>query len=97
MPTLQPADIERIVTDIQASSVTNKEHYFAKTYAEFKEAYPYLYNVACTTSLNMDTLKFMLRMISKVDDKKTSSHEASVQVGQRLYDQYVEPTITKKT
>lgn len=93
---LQPTDIERMVIDIQASTVKNKETFFATQYAALKQSYPYLYNAACTTTLNMATLKFMLNMMSKVEDKTTTTHDASVEVGQRLYNEFVEPNLDKK-
>lgn len=86
-------DILTIVQEINNSHVKNKAIHFAEQYADFKKAYPNLYEMACKGISNISVLEFMLDLMEKVHNNETTTHDASVEVGQRLFDQYVSPRL----
>lgn len=94
---LRKEEIIAIVTEINDSLVKNKEQHFLSKYAEFKKQYPMLYTMACKGIPNMSMLEYMLDMMEKIKAQETTSHEASVEVGQKLFNQYVDPNLKHAT
>jgi len=90
-------EIIAIVSDINYSPVKNKEQHFLTKYADFKKQYPMLYSMACKGIPDMSTLEYMLSMIEKIKTQETTSHDASVEVGQKLFNQYVDPNLKHAT
>ena len=84
----------QIVQEIHGSIVANKDQHFSTQYADFKKQYPNLYTMACSGKIkDMTTLEFMLDMLDKVKNNENSTHEASVEVGQRLFNTFVNPKL----
>jgi hypothetical protein len=88
--------IMTIVKTIHESSVKNKEVYYQDIYKNFKKKYPNLYSMACGKTVDMVTLEYMLDMMDKVQNNVTDQHQASVEVGQKLFDQFVDPKVKEK-
>jgi len=83
-------EIKRIVLDIQSSDIANKEEHFGEKYKEFKDRYEVFFTIACSDrKLDPKMLDYVLNMSEKVKQNDISQHDASVEVGQRLYDKYV--------
>ncbi len=89
-------DIKNIVIAIQESNNKNKEAYFAKIYPEFKEKYPMFYKIACTTKMELANLDFMLAMLEKINTNLSTEFDASAEVGQMLFNKYVEPNLPEE-
>jgi hypothetical protein len=86
--------IKAIVTAICNSDVENKQQYFENKYANFKKKYPKLFEMACSREpMEMSNLDFMLAMLSKMKDDSMTQHDASVEVGQFMYDKYIHENI----
>lgn len=92
---MDPTIIKSIIEDIQHSSRKDKELYFKQKYNEFSEKYPMIFKLSCDSKIDMKNLDFMLSMLSKMNNKEMTQDDASVKVGQMLYDKYVDPVITK--
>ena len=90
-------DVAKIVKEIQESKRPNKHDYFEQKYPEFAEKYERLFEVACERKLDLQQLSVMLRLADKVKSEEVSQHEASVAIGQNLYNQYVRPKLAKKS
>jgi hypothetical protein len=83
-----------IVEIIQQSKVKNKAEYFEKQYANFKNKYPHLYEMACAPSkVDMTTLKYMISMMKKMEETNLSQFDASAKVGKMLYDKFIHDEI----
>ena len=89
-------DIRAIVSDIQKSQVVDKEKHFFDIYPEFAEKYPMFFKIACSETIDLPTLNFMLNTLDKMTNKETTEYNASAQVGQMLFDKYVDPKINNK-
>jgi len=89
--------IKKIVNHIRTSPVDNKEAHFSLQYTTFRKKYPNLYTMACNDAISLDNLNFMLEMLKHMNQSGLSQHDASAQVGQLLYSQYVEPLVKKDT
>jgi hypothetical protein len=93
-PKTDPSQIRNIVNEIMSSDVQNKEEHFAEKYEDFSTNYPVLYKTVCSGG-NTEHLEFMLGMLDQMNKKQKTQHDASVAVGQLLFDKYVEPRIQK--
>ena len=90
-----PAEkIKAIVTAIRNAHVDNKQEYFESKYANFKKKYPKLFEMACSNEpMEMSNLDFMLSMLTKMKHDDMTQHDASVHVGQFMYDKYIHENI----
>jgi hypothetical protein len=65
--------------------------------SRFAEDYPQLFKILVSNEgYNEATLRTMLSMLEKMGSSELSQHQASVIVGQRLYDNYVKPAVDKE-
>ena len=96
---MDPELIKNIIMIIQSSNVpiANKERYFFDVYAEFADKYPAVYKMACGPKIDKQNLEFMLNMLSKIDKKELNQHDASVSVGQMLFEKYVDASVRNAT
>ncbi len=86
--------IKAIVHAIRSTDVENKSVYFDSKYGNFKKKFPKLYEMACSREpMDMTNLDFMLSMLTKMKDDNVSQHDASVEVGQFMYDKYIHDNI----
>ena len=81
--------VVKIVNKIQQSTESDKETYFANIYTAFKEQYPVLYKTACTEKIDMDQFMYLVDKAKQIEDNTISQHDASVEVGQKMYDRYI--------
>lgn len=84
--------IMKIVRTISQSEVKDKDSHFSSLYKGFKKQYPILFDLACRSGQTMDieTLSFMLDMLDKVNNKETTQADASVVVGQQVFNKFVD-------
>ena len=87
--------ILEIAEKIIGSNVPNKEAYFEDKYVHFKTKYPVLYKACCSPNFDVKMLKYMLSMLDNVKSNKTTQEDASVTVGQKLFDKFVDPVVKK--
>lgn len=103
MDHLSTDDIRKIVLEIACAAGTtkDKEKTFRKRHAEFAERYPALFEMVCQPTFDMGRLNYMLNMREKVIQQDRTIDDASKEVGQVLFDEYVKPVLphaaTKKT
>lgn len=86
-------DILSIVRTISSSSQKNKEEYFKHQYKDFAKRYPNLYAMACKGIHDTNILEYMLDMMENVSNNATTTQEASVEVGQKLFTEFVDPVL----
>lgn len=92
---METSEIRHAVNDILSSDVSNKEEHFAEKYPDFKEKYPVLYKTVCDGG-KTEHLDFMLNLLEQMNKKQKTQHDASVAVGQMLFDKYVDPKISNR-
>ena len=90
---LPDAEIETIIAEIINTVATPKSKLdrFGKKYPHFADKYPHLFKAACQPNFDQTQFEFFMTMWKGVQSQKVSQHDASVAVGQKLYQQYVEP------
>jgi hypothetical protein len=88
-----------IVKDILASTkpATERKAEYAKKYPEFSEQFPVLFASACEPDFDFNRFKYMMRMRDQVLDNSRTHESASTEIGQRLFDHYVKPTLKTPT
>lgn len=68
-----------------------------RAYPEFKERYPFLFDMVCSDDFDMGRFHWMMALKDRVEKQKNMTHEqASIQVGQALYDVYVKDKVPER-
>lgn len=88
--------IKHIALEINDSPlpIEKRDAVYSHKYAEFKETYPTLFKMACARAVNATLLDSLLEQLNGIKTNNQSQHEASVQVGQVLFEKFVKPNIT---
>ena len=87
-------EIEKIIIEMNNyPNNSSKSEVFGKKYPLFKEKYEKMFEIASSRPLEIDKLRFMLKQLDKIQNNQLDQHQASVKVGQKLYNQYIEPKI----
>lgn len=86
-------NIEKICQEIINSHNQNKEDFFSKKYQDFAENYPMLLKKCCERNADISNLGFLLKMLKNIQQNTMTQHVASTNVGQKLFDCYVQPTV----
>ena len=60
-------------------------------FADFIAEYPTLFQYALKPEFDANSFRIMLTMLNRMGDKQMSQHQASVIVGQRMADKYINP------
>jgi hypothetical protein len=60
-------------------------------FPEFIAEYPTLFQYAIKPGFDANSFRIMLTMLNRMGDKQMSQHQASVIVGQRMADKYINP------
>jgi hypothetical protein len=87
--------IQVIVDDILNGDMVcakKKEHFEIK-YPKFAKKYPLLFNMCCTDNCDTTRLRSMLSLLEDVETSRMTQHDASVAVGQDLYNAYIQPVL----
>lgn len=98
-------DIERVIKDVKSmrsdylqlkASMMKKEQIetiLKKKYTFLEETYRAIFNIVISDAYDFDKLSFMLNLAKNVENKEIDEYDASVKVGNVLYNQYVKPKI----
>lgn len=88
-------EIRTIVLEIAcaAGSPKEKEAFFRKRHPEFAESYPALFEMACRPGFDMNRFIYMMEMREKVMQRERTVEDASMEVGQALFNEYVKPVL----
>lgn len=88
-------EIQKIVLEIACAAGTpkEKENTFRRRYPEFAERYPALFEMVCLPTFDMAKLQYMLQLREQVMQKERTIDDASKEVGQSLFDEYVKPVL----
>lgn len=88
--------ILQIVESIYTSKYEgDKKQKFQKEYTDFAKEKPVLFEMACTKDFDFERFKSMLVLKESIEKGKISQHDASVKVGNVLYDAYVKNKISQ--
>lgn len=95
MSKLTPDEIYKIAKSISESKVSNKKGYYKSIYKQFYDEQPILYEMCCEKNFDISVLEYMLDMLSKMQSKEITTDQASVDVGQKLFNKYVDLSKSK--
>ena len=102
---MTPEEIQTIVKEvhdkvkqdkIQGLDENETKYRLTDEYSDFSMKYPVIFLKSLDGGLDMEQFNFMINMATKVNNKKITQHDASVQIGEKLVNQYVKPTLEKK-
>lgn len=89
-------EILKVVTEMtedETRSPKEKKKFFQRKHPEFAERYSSLFEMACRPNFDMQKLRFMLAMRSKIQTNSMTVDQASAQVGQAMFNHYVKPIV----
>lgn len=72
-----------------AGTKEQKQQHFKAEYPQFAKDYPMLFEMCCTPNFDMGMLSYMLNMLAN----SASKEAATVNVGQKLFDTFVDPVL----
>tara|TARA_Y100000389_G_scaffold32461_1_gene27587 strand:+ start:5597 stop:5878 length:282 start_codon:yes stop_codon:yes gene_type:complete len=88
---------EEIIQDILSNSDKRSKTQFQHTYPEFFRRCPVLSEKLFDPNMDQSMLRYMLKQKQQIMEQGVTEHEASVNVGHRLVNQYVKPLINSET
>jgi hypothetical protein len=88
---LSTAELLEIVQDITShtGSTKEKQSIYRKKYPTFADRYPTLFEMATAPNFDLQRFTYMLNMRDSVQQQSISQFDASVKVGQNLFDAYI--------
>lgn len=88
-------ELMSIVKDIVSSKKTSrdKQKYCKRTYPDFVDRYPMLFEKVCEDNFDMERFIYMMELKEKIQKREHTIESASVEVGQKLFDEYVKPIV----
>jgi hypothetical protein len=89
-------DIVEVVQDIVTTTSMVRSAQVSKDlnvvkYPEFAKAFPVLFASACEPGFDIGRFMYMIQMRNEVKNEKRTMEDASKEVGQSLFDEYVKP------
>ena len=92
------ADVDGIKAARAVNTLSNEDFETAMTakFPYLAENAKTLFSRCCTGEMDDAKISYMITMMRKVISGKKSEHDASVNIGQRLVDEYVMPLIKDK-
>lgn len=84
-------DIDRLKKKVDEMGVNKNVETLKEEFKDFFEKFPTIFNKVVDGTMEMGRLKFMLKMINEIENKKISKHQASIVVGKELVENIVKP------
>lgn len=93
--TIDNAELRAMVREIVASRMTPKmkEIEFQKRYPAFAEGFPMLFAMACQPHFDNARFEYMLKLREQISNEQRSVDNASKEVGEKLFKEYVAPVV----
>jgi hypothetical protein len=90
-------DVKKIIEEIQKSKIDNKkkEVYYGEKYADFKKLNPVIFEMSCAGKMDMSKFDYMTNLLNQIKKAEITQYDASAEVGQMLFKEFVEPVIPK--
>jgi hypothetical protein len=93
------ADVKKIIEEILNSKINNKEKevYYGEKYPDFKTLNPVMFEMSCAGTMDMSKFDYMAKLLGQIQKAEISQYDASADVGQMLFKEFVEPVVPKMT
>lgn len=85
-------DIVKEIASYKGTEKQKREH-FEKQYPEFASRYSYLFIMACEDNFDIERLQYMLHMRENIHKQHVTLEDASVEVGQKMFDVYIKDNL----
>lgn len=84
-------DLKNVLYEIEKSPLNpkDKEKYFVTQYADISNKYPMIIKKACEEGFDFPKMFWMMEQKNKVDSNEMTQHDASVEVGEVLVNEYI--------
>jgi hypothetical protein len=92
---LSTSEIMTIAEEVQSYQGTDadRKRVFGTKYADFAQRFPHLFAMVCDSTCNMEYLKYMLTLRDTMDKAEITFEDASKQVGQYMFDEYIKDKV----
>ena len=90
--------VKKVKADAEASDLPfdQLKNTLEKKYPDFSLRYRSIFYSTLENKMDLTTLEYMVNMAQQVKNKNKTQHDASVEVGQKLVDDFVRPVLPKK-
>lgn len=87
--------LKEILLEMEQSSLkgSEKEKYFVIKYKTIADKYPMIIKKACEDDFDYAKIFWMIDKKLEVDSQRISQHDASIEVGEVLVDEYIKPIV----
>jgi len=87
--------LKEVLLEMEQSSLkgSEKEKYFVTKYKTIADEYPMIIKKACDDDFDYAKMFWMIDKKLEVDSQRISQHDASIEVGEVLVDQYIKPIV----
>jgi|UniRef100_A0A6C0CW72 hypothetical protein len=87
--------LKEVLLEMEQSPLkgTKKEEYFVTKYKTIADEYPMIIKKACDDDFDYAKMFWMIDKKLEVDSQRISQHDASIEVGEVLVDQYIKPIV----
>ena len=89
-------EILEIKKNFEENNKTGLEDYLDKKFSDLKKDKLPIYNMCLNGTMDFSRLEYMINMAKNVKNNTISKHNAAVEVGQRLVDEFVKPKLDSK-
>lgn len=87
--------LKEVLLEMEQSSLKGheKEKYFVIKYKKVADEYPMIIKKACEDDFDYAKIFWMIDKKLEVDSQRMSQHDASIEVGEALVNQYIKPIV----
>jgi len=88
--------IYEITNDTTLYKSNDEKHkFYEHKYQTLSDKYKMIIKKACEPDFDVQKLLWMIDMRYQIDKKELTTHEASIEVGKNLVDEYIKPKLSK--
>lgn len=91
------AEVKKIIEEIQNSKIEDKDKYYGEKYPDFKKLNPVMFEMSCAGKMDMSKFDYMAKLLNQIKMAEITQYDASAEVGQMLFKEFVEPIVPKMT
>ena len=87
--------LKKVLLEMKSSPLkqNEKEEFFVTKYKSISDEYPMIIKKACEQDFDYAKIFWMIDKKLEVDSKNITQHDASVEIGEVLVDEYIKPII----
>ena len=83
----------QMISDVESALRSHTPAQVSSMFPDYQKEFPKIFEMLLTRDYPKDILEMMLKHLEKIEEGRTSTHNASVSVGTMLVDRFVKPQL----